>query len=71
MLQLTADDLMMVLSTMVALPVVAWLTVAFFRGRLHSSDEARYIPLLDDEADYWAAPDPTRHATPADGGEAR
>jgi hypothetical protein len=53
-MQLTTDEFMVLLSTIVALPVVAVLTIAYLRGGFRNSEAARYAALQSDDIDFWA-----------------
>jgi hypothetical protein len=61
-MQLTTDEFMVLLSTIVALPVVAVLTFVYLRGGFRAAEAARFAPLDGSDVDYWDTPDPV---TPA------
>jgi hypothetical protein len=56
------------ISTVIALPVAAVLTWAFFTGRLTRTEAARYTPVIEDDVDYWS---PAEQPTPQPGEEPR
>jgi hypothetical protein len=61
-------ELLMILSTVMILPAMAALTIAYLNGSLAESDEARHLALIDGEEDYWAGPETEATFGPDEGG---
>lgn len=61
---MTILEALFMLSTAIALPVVAVLTFAFFMGGLKETEEARFLPVREKDRDWWTAAAPG-----AEGGE--
>lgn len=48
---------LMIVSTLIVLPIMAVLTLAFFAGKLTKTEQARFLAVREDDADYWTAPE--------------
>ncbi len=46
-------EALFVISSAIALPVVTVLTISFFTGGLKQTEDARYLPVLEDDVDWW------------------
>lgn len=67
--ELTLDEWMLALSTIMAMPSIIILLVVVFMGKFPASEEERYLALNDYEVDYWDIT-PEEGVPPVDGSEA-
>lgn len=58
------NEALMLISTVIVLPIVAVLTYAFFAGRLTNTENAKYAVLIEEDEEYWDAPDAKVPAAP-------
>ncbi len=52
-------EALFVISSAIALPVVTVLTISFFTGGLKQTENARYLPVIEDDVDWWGPNPPT------------
>lgn len=50
---MSIEELLFLASTVIILPVLAVLTVAFFSGGLKGTEDAKYLATAETESDYW------------------
>lgn len=62
---------LMLISTVIVLPIVAVLTWAFFAGKLTKTENAKYLALMEQDEDFWAAPEANSPADTPDGAQPR
>lgn len=56
-MEMTISEALMILSTVIALPVIAVLTIAYLNGNLDDTEDVKYTVLEDAEPDWWTDPD--------------
>jgi hypothetical protein len=70
------SEALFLLSSTLVLPAVVILLLAYFNGSLTAMENARFVVLLDPEADYWSqgldafGSQPAAPPAPRDGGNA-
>lgn len=52
-MNMTITEVLFILSSAIALPVVAVLTIAFFTGGLDETEHAKYVVIAEPEPDWW------------------
>lgn len=68
-MQMTIQEVLFIFSSAIALPVIAVLTFSFFQGGLKNTERARFLPVLEQDADWWAKEQPPDAPAQAEGGE--
>lgn len=58
-MEMTIVEVLFMLSTAIALPVIAVLTFAFFLGGFKHAEDARFLPIREQERDWWSSSEPT------------
>jgi hypothetical protein len=58
------DEALLIMWSVIILPAVVVLLVAFFLGRLAVDEDRRYLPVRESERDWWD----TSAEDPAEGG---
>jgi Sec-independent protein secretion pathway component TatC len=52
--EMTILEALMLISSAIALPVIAVLTYAFFSGGLTGTEDAKFTVLMENDEDYWS-----------------
>ncbi len=70
--EMNLDEWMLIISTIMALPMMMVLLVIVFLGKFPKSEDERYLAMMGSEPDYWStSPADERAATPAAGEAAK
>jgi hypothetical protein len=54
-MEMNIREALFVISSAIALPVVTVLTISFFTGGLKRTEDARYLPVLEEDVDWWTS----------------
>lgn len=55
-MQMGIREVLFMLSTAFALPTIAVLLFAYFSGGLKRTEPARFLPVMEQDYDWWAEP---------------
>ncbi len=69
-MEMTITEALFVISSAIALPVITVLTISFFTGGLRATENARYLPVMEEDKDWWAKEQPAGQQSAARGGSA-
>ena len=58
-MNMTIREALFILSTALVLPAVLVLTYSFLMGGLKRTEDARFLPVREDDRDWWDATKPT------------
>lgn len=68
-MEMTITEALFIFSSAIALPVIAVLTYSYFIGGLSNTERARFLPVIEEDTDWWTKTKATDAPSPSEGGE--